>query len=61
MLAAIERAPLPRHEKFLCYLTMIPWGVVQARYMVKDLLVALHMALYSRKRRSGDARLYNWE
>ncbi|MEZ4867877.1 MAG: glycosyltransferase [Caldilineaceae bacterium] len=60
-LDTLRRVPLPMGEKFLCYLTMIPWLIRYSRHMVKDLLVALQMAIYSREWRRRDASIYNWE
>ena len=57
----IHRVPLPLQERFLCYLLMLKWILLHTRYMVKDLLVALQMVLFTREQRRGDIDLYNWE
>jgi glycosyltransferase involved in cell wall biosynthesis len=59
-LAIIRRGPLSPLEKGYCYLTMVEWLGVHGKSMVKDLFVALTMALHSKEWRKN-VHSYNWE
>jgi glycosyltransferase involved in cell wall biosynthesis len=60
-LGIIHRAPISLYEKFLSYLWMGPWIIVNGKRMLKDVVVALYMLPHSRDwRKQRYARSNNW-
>ncbi|MBX3013811.1 MAG: glycosyltransferase [Caldilineaceae bacterium] len=59
-LQIIHQGPLSPLEKGRCYLTMLEWLGVHGKSMVKDVTVALTMALHSKEWRKN-VQSYNWE
>lgn len=53
LFVTIGRVKLPLHEKLLCYLWLIPWALMSAKRLAKDLAVAVYMLLQPKEQRKA--------
>jgi glycosyltransferase involved in cell wall biosynthesis len=60
-LTTINRVPMSWYVRLRCYLIMVVWLFDNARYMMKDLLVALMTVTHIYKSKLPDRLRYNWE
>ncbi len=57
----IHRVPLPKYDKFRCYLFMGKWLLINGKKMLKDILYAINMLLHTPKwRKQKYADTNNW-